>query len=187
MSDSSALLTVGHGTHAEDAFTELLLSAGVESIVDVRIAPGSRRFPQFGRGALEQWLPAAGISYRWERRLGGLRKLPPDSPDVGLRNTSFRAYAAHMRTAEFAAAMAELAADVAAKRTAIMCSESVWWRCHRRLIADHAGLIEHWQVRHLMPEGRLADHALTAGVQVVGNELRYQRSPAEDPLPFGGG
>jgi len=185
MNDDHVLLTVGHGTHAEDAFTGLLLAAGVESIVDVRIAPGSRRFPQFGRIALERWLPAAGVSYRWERRLGGLRKLPPGSPDIGLRNASFRAYAAHMRTPEFAAAMAALTTDVAAKPTAIMCSESLWWRCHRRLIADHARLIEQLRVRHLMPDGMLAEHELTAGVEVIGNELRYGPSPATDPLPFG--
>jgi uncharacterized protein (DUF488 family) len=185
MSDGDLLLTVGHGTHTADAFSELLLSAGVKLIVDVRIAPGSRRFPQFGRSALERWLPAAGIAYRWERRLGGFRKLPPGSPDVGLRNASFRAYAAHMRTPEFAAAMATLAANVAAKPTAIMCSESVWWRCHRRLIADHARLIEQLQVRHIMPDGRLADHEVTAGVQVMGSELRYERVRLADHLPFG--
>src|SRR5215467_15050127 len=92
VNERPTLLTVGHGTHAETEFAALLLSAGVAAVVDVRIAPGSRRFPQFGRIALERWLPAAGVSYRWERRLGGLRKLPPGSPDIGLRNASFRAY-----------------------------------------------------------------------------------------------
>ena len=143
------LLTVGHGTHEAEAFAALLRAAAVRSVVDVRIAPGSRRFPHFGRDALADWLPAAGISYRWERRLGGFRTLPPGSPDVALRNESFRAYAAHMRTAEFAAAMAVLVAGAETGRTAVMCSESVWWRCHRRLIADHASLIERLAVRHL--------------------------------------
>ena len=178
------LLTVGHATHAQEAFAGLLRSAGVASVVDVRIAPGSRRFPQFSRGALEQWLPAAGIFYRWERRLGGFRKLPPGSPDVALANNSFRAYAAHMRTAEFGAAMATLVADAAARPTAVMCSESLWWRCHRRLIADHASMIERLTVRHLMPDGRLAAHEPTAGVRVADGQLRYDRPPGPEPLPF---
>ena len=116
--------------------------------------------------------------------LGGFRKLPPDSPDVALANTSFRAYAAHMRTADFGAAIADLVTDVAAQPTAVMCSESVWWRCHRRLIADHACLIERLEVRHLMPDGRLVDHKLTAGVRVSGNDLLYDRRPEAEPLPF---
>ena len=178
------LLTVGHGTHTAVAFTELLRAAGVRSVADVRIAPGSRRFPHFGRDAMAGWLPAAGISYRWERRLGGFRKLPPGSPDAALRNQSFRAYAAHMRTAEFAAAMTELIAGAAGAQTAVMCSESVWWRCHRRLIADHASLIEGLEVRHLMPDGRLAAHEPTAGARVCRGELFYDRLPAAQPLPF---
>lgn len=181
-----ALLTAGHGTHTADGFAGLLRSAGVRSLVDVRIAPGSRRFPHFGRDALATWLPAAGIAYRWEPRLGGFRTLPPDSPDVALRNESFRAYAAHMRTPAFAAAMAELAAGAVTDRTAIMCSESVWWRCHRRLIADHACLIEQLTVCHVMPDGRLAAHGPTAGVRVRQQELVYDRLSGTDSLPFPG-
>jgi len=178
------LLTVGHGTHSAEDFTELLRAAGVESVVDVRIAPGSRRFPHFGRDALAGWLPDAGISYRWERRLGGFRKLPPDSPDLALRNESFRAYAAHMRTPDFGAAMAGLATDMAAALTAVMCSESVWWRCHRRLIADYACLIGRLEVRHIMPGGRLAAHEPTPEARVCENQLFYGPPPAAEPLPF---
>ena len=183
---AARLLTVGHGTHTAPAFAGLLLAAGVQSVVDVRIAPGSRRFPHFGRDALDDWLPAEGIRYRWERRLGGFRKLPAGSPDVALRNQSFRAYAAHMRTAEFAAAAAGLITAATAELTAVMCSESVWRRCHRRLIADHASLIGHLEVRHLMPDGRLAAHEPTPGVRVSGGELIYDRLPAAEPLPFPG-
>src|SRR5687768_8156825 len=95
------LLTVGHGTASQDEFGELLAGAGVQALVDVRIAPGSRKFPHFGKDLLAEWLPGAGVAYRWEKRLGGFRKLPPDSPDVALRNDSFRAYAAYMRSSEF--------------------------------------------------------------------------------------
>jgi uncharacterized protein (DUF488 family) len=182
--DGDVLLTVGHGTHAESAFAALLRSAGIAAVVDVRIAPGSRRFPQFGRAALEQWLPAAGISYRWERRLGGFRRLPPNSPDIALRNTSFRAYAAHMRTPEFAAAMDQVVSRAAVEPTVLMCSESLWWRCHRRLIADHACLIRRLTVQHVMPDARLERHELTAGVRVSTHQLLYDGILTVDPLPF---
>jgi uncharacterized protein (DUF488 family) len=169
------LLTVGHGTAGQAEFAELLAGAGIQALVDVRIAPGSRKFPHFGKDQLPQWLPAAGVAYRWEKRLGGFRKLPPDSPDVALRNDSFRAYAAYMRSAEFSAALDDLMTQAAEQPVVIMCSETVWWRCHRRLIADHALLLDGADVRHLMPGGKLAPHRPTSGVRVAGNELVYDQ------------
>jgi uncharacterized protein (DUF488 family) len=167
------VLTVGHGTTGQDELAQLLLEAGVHALVDVRIGPGSRRNPHVMSAALAQWLPAAGIDYRWDQRLGGYRKLPSDSPDVALRNSSFRGYAAHMRTAQFGAAIAELRAQAAQERTVIMCSETVWWRCHRRLIADHLLLLDEVSPHHLMPDGRLTVHPPTAGVRVAGDVLLY--------------
>ena len=167
------LLTVGHGAASAEDFQRLLQAASAASVVDVRIGPGSRKHPHFGRAELEAWLPAAGIAYRWERRLGGFRKLPAGSPDVALRNESFRAYAAHMRTPDFEAALAEVLAEAAERRTAIMCSETVWWRCHRRLIADHAVLLDGVEVSHWMPPGRSVPHPPTEGVRVVGDHLLY--------------
>jgi uncharacterized protein (DUF488 family) len=169
------LLTVGHGTAGQAEFAELLTGAGIQALVDVRIAPGSRKFPHFGKDQLAQWLPAAGVAYRWEKRLGGFRKLPPDSPDVALRNDSFRAYAAYMRSAEFSAALGELIRQAAEQTVVIMCSETVWWRCHRRLIADHALLLDGADVRHLMPGGKLAPPQPISGVRVAGNELVYDQ------------
>jgi uncharacterized protein (DUF488 family) len=166
-------LTVGHGTAGQDELAQLLLQAGVQALVDVRIAPGSRRNPHVMRAALAQWLPAAGVDYRWEQRLGGYRKLPADSPDLALRNSSFRAYAAHMRTAQFGAAIAELRAQAAAERVVIMCSETLWWRCHRRLIADHLLLLDGVSPCHLMPGGKLTAHPPTEGVRVAGDVLVY--------------
>jgi uncharacterized protein (DUF488 family) len=171
------LLTVGHGAASAEDFQRLLQTAGVVSVIDVRIGPGSRKHPHFGREELEVWLPAAGISYRWERRLGGFRKLPTDSPDVALRNESFRAYASHMRTPDFVAALTGVLAEAAERRTAIMCSETVWWRCHRRLIADHAVLLDGAEVSHVMPPGRTVDHAPTGGVRVAGEQLLYDLLP----------
>jgi uncharacterized protein (DUF488 family) len=127
---------------------------------------------------LEQWLPEQGIAYRWEQRLGGFRRLPPDSPDAALRNESFRAYAAHMRTADFRSAVDKLLDSALVQRTAIMCSEAVWWRCHRRLVADAVLLLRGWHVRHVMPDGRLVEHPPTDGVRVVGEELYYDVPPS---------
>lgn len=161
-----SITTFGHGTATEAQLAALLARAGVRSVVDVRTAPGSRRHPHVGRAELERWLPEHGISYRWEKRLGGFRKLAPDSPDVVWRNSSFRAYAGHMRTREFLVAIDELLADAPAGTKAIMCSESLWWRCHRRMIADFVQLARDVEVHHLLPDGKLVDHQPTAGVRV---------------------
>jgi uncharacterized protein (DUF488 family) len=173
MAAVGVLFTVGHGTASQVDFEELLKSAGVTSLVDVRIGPGSRKHPHFGKDSMAAWLPEAGISYRWEQRLGGFRKLPPESPDTALRNDSFRAYAAYMRTGEFGAAAERLVAEAQDQPTAIMCSETLWWRCHRRLIADHCLLLAGLPVEHLMPRSRPATHVRTQGVRVLGDSLRY--------------
>ncbi|MGW5363537.1 DUF488 domain-containing protein [Actinopolymorpha pittospori] len=160
-----SITTFGHGTATEAELAALLAHAGIHSVVDVRTAPGSRRSPHVGRAELERWLPLHGISYRWEKRLGGFRKLAPDSPDVVWRNSSFRAYAGHMRTEEFLVAVDALLAG-AAEAEAIMCSESLWWRCHRRMIADFLQLARGVEVHHLLPDGTLVDHQPTAGVRL---------------------
>ncbi len=139
--------------------------------MDIRIGPGSRRHPHVARDALAEWLPAYGVSYRWEQRLGGFRRVPAGSPDVALRNPSFRGYAAWMRTPEFVAAVDGLLATVTAARTAVMCSESVWWRCHRRLVADFLALARGVPVEHLMPNGRRTAHPLTDGVRLAPDGL----------------
>lgn len=167
------LLTVGHGTATQAEFEVLLQVAGVSSVVDVRIAPGSRKYPHFSRDRMEDWLPAAGISYRWEKRLGGFRSLPPDSPDTALRNESFRGYASYMRSTDFARAIEQLIQEATGQRTAIMCSETLWWRCHRRLIADHCVLLDGLVAEHLMPRGKTTPHEPTAGVRVLGHSLYY--------------
>lgn len=152
------VLTFGHGTADAGEMTRLLHGAGVRRLVDVRTAPGSRHNPDAGRDAMARWLAEAGIEYRWEKRLGGWRKPPPDSPDTALRNRSFGGYAAHMRSAEFRAAIDDLLADAAEAPTAVMCSESVWWRCHRKMIADFLVLVRGVEVRHLMHDGALRPH-----------------------------
>jgi uncharacterized protein (DUF488 family) len=165
------LLTVGHGTASEEELGGRLREAGVAALVDVRTAPGSRRLPHVGRDRMAQWLPAYDVTYRWDKRLGGFRKLPPDSPDTVWRNNSFRAYAAWMREPEFLAAIDDLLAGAANECTTVMCSESVWWRCHRRMIADFATLSRGFDVGHLMPDGRLAEHRLSEGARLTDERL----------------
>jgi uncharacterized protein (DUF488 family) len=160
------LVTFGHGTASAERMTELLRGAGVMALVDVRTAPGSRRHPQVARAELERWLPEAGISYRWEKRLGGFRKPGPESADVAWREEMFRGYAEHMRSGEFLAAVDELLAQAELDSTAVMCAESLWWRCHRRLLADFVSAARGVPVRHLLHDGRLEEHRLSTGLRL---------------------
>jgi Ni/Co efflux regulator RcnB len=130
------VLTFGHSTAAAEKIVRLLRGAEVRRVVDVRTAPVSRHNPDATREAMSRWLPQVGISYQWDKRLGGWRKAPADSHDTALRNQSFCGYAAHMRSSEFLAAIEDLLAGARGERTAVMCAESVWWRCHRKMIDD---------------------------------------------------
>lgn len=160
------LLTYGHGTDSSERTAATLQSAGVRLVVDIRTAPGSRRNPQFARAALEEWLPAAGIDYRWEKRLGGFRRPSAGNPDVAWREDMFRGYAEYMRSAEFAVAIDTVLAEAAQRQVAVMCSESVWWRCHRRLVTDFVSAARGTEVRHLMHDGRLDPHRPSDGLRL---------------------
>lgn len=167
-------LTAGHGTAGREELTTLFTEAGLDRVVDVRRFPGSRRNPEVGKDAMEQWLPEAGIAYVWEPRLGGRRRLPKGQDpavDGWWRVEAFRAYAAHTRTDEFRAGLADLQAYDGT--TLVMCSESVWWRCHRRLVADALVLLHGVQVEHLAHDGRLTEHEPSEGAVVREGELHY--------------
>lgn len=190
------LRTVGHGTLDADAFASLVRGAGIRTVVDVRSYPGSRRVPHFGRDVMAEWLPDAGVAYRWEPRLGGRRRTTRDSPNTALTHPAFRAYADHMAGAEFAAGLATLmdeaedeAEDAEASaaadtpdRIAVMCSESVWWRCHRRMIADAAVLLHGAQVQHLFHDGRLAPHPVWDVARVEAGRVLYDGGRPGLPL-----
>lgn len=162
------LLTVGHGRLDRQALAALLTGAGVRTLVDIRRFPGSRTNPDVARDAIPQWLPCAGINYRWDERLGGRRRLAADVPreDPWWRVEQFAAYAAHTRTAEFDEAIREVLDEGVDRTVAVMCSESVWWRCHRRLVADVAVLRFGAAVSHLMHDGALVAHPVAAGARV---------------------
>ena len=180
------LASFGHGTADRVALLDLFVRCRVTRVVDVRRFPNSRHNRDVRHDAFSEWLPAAGIDYRWDERLGGRRTLPKvdgPEPDAWWRVKSFRAYAAHTRTPEFRAALTDLAAgltdqtdgpaDPAEGTVLFMCSESVWWRCHRRLISDAALLLDGIAVRHLGHNGRFTTHEPSAGVRVAEDGLRY--------------
>ena len=179
---AARLITVGHGTADQGELTALLQGVGVRRLVDVRTAPGSRRNPQFRREEMAGWLPEAGIGYRWERDLGGWRKPDPASVNHVLRHPAFRGYADYMRTPRFWAALDRLLAEAAEETTAAMCSETLWWRCHRRLLADAAALVRGATVEHLDHRGRLEPHRPTEGVRRDGDLLAYDVGETP-PLP----
>ncbi|ACU86826.1 uncharacterized conserved protein [Brachybacterium faecium DSM 4810] len=163
------LLTLGHGRLEREELAALLTEAGIGQLVDVRRFPGSRTNDAAARGVVEEICTAAGIGYRWDERLGGRRRLTAqedaDSPDPWWRVAQFRAYASWTRSEEFRAGIQELLGDVARTRTAVMCSEAVWWRCHRRLIADVMVLEHGVEVLDLMHSGQQRPHEPSAGAR----------------------
>ncbi|MBV9057099.1 MAG: DUF488 domain-containing protein [Candidatus Eremiobacteraeota bacterium] len=175
MQTPQRLYTFGHGTADEIALSSLLRSAGVRAVVDVRSVPKSRAHPHVWAQRLAQWVPdLAGASYSWSQDLGGFRKPLPESPNVALRHPSFRGYADYMQTDAFAGALGRLVAGAAAVPTAIMCSETLWWRCHRRLISDALVLTHAVRVEHLMHAGAPQVHRLTEGVRLrADGRLQY--------------
>lgn len=174
--------TIGHSTHPFPEFLALLNAYGIECVADVRRFPGSRRQPQFGSAALNASLEANGIAYRWLPELGGRRR-----PDLleregsAWRHPSFRAYAQHVLSEEFAQGLVSLLHIANACRTAIMCSELLWWRCHRRLIAD-VMVLHGWDVMHILGLSESSMHRLAAPARVTPEGLSYAaEEPADAP------
>jgi uncharacterized protein (DUF488 family) len=178
---SPKLFTVGHSTHPLDRFLALLAQHHIELVADIRRFPGSRKYPQFNRERLATSLPEASIEYHWLVALGGRRGKTTNgsSNNLGLRNESFRNYADYMLTEGFREGVRELLAVAAGKPTAFMCSESVFWRCHRRLVADYL-LVKGMTVQHIMPSGELRLHTLTEGAKVDAGELTYPQPDRAD-------
>jgi len=174
----ATIFTVGHGTLPAATFTALVRDAGLGTIADVRRFPGSRYNPQFGREELGRSLADEGLAYRWMPPLGGRRKGSRASANVALRNAQFRAYADHMSSDEFAAGVSELLGLASASAVAVMCSEAVWWRCHRRLLADHIVLVTGLRVQHLFHNGRLVEHSITPGARRADDRVVYDSEPA---------
>lgn len=167
-----AIWTIGHSTRSIEQFLGLLTGSGIEVIADVRSFPGSRKYPQYNREALAATLLAHGIDYHWLPSLGGRRKPSADSPNKAWRNASFRGYADYMSRTEFAQGLSQLLEISNQGRTAIMCSEGVWWRCHRSMIAD-ALCVRGTKVVHILDARHNVPHPMTAPARIVGGVLSY--------------
>jgi uncharacterized protein (DUF488 family) len=174
---TSTIWTIGHSTHTSAAFVALLAEHGITQLADIRTVPNSRRHPHFHTEALAGVLPAHGVAYLHLPRLGGWRVAAAESPNAAWRNASFRGYADYARSEEFALGLARLRQLASSRRTAMMCSEALWWRCHRRLVADRLVVLGD-TVLHIGSDGRAAAHELTpfASVEADG-QITYPLRP----------
>jgi uncharacterized protein (DUF488 family) len=173
MTSETKLFTVGHSTHPLERFLALLARHGVEALADVRRFPGSRKHPHFNRDNLAAALPKSGVEYHWLEALGGRRpKQRDESPNRGLENEGFRNYADYMLTDEFRAGVEQLLEIARRKRTALMCAEGLFWRCHRRLVSDFL-TAKGIEVQHILPSGELRPHTLTDGALIDGGRVAY--------------
>ena len=164
--------TIGHSTRTLPEFLELLESNEIRILADVRRFPSSRKYPHFNQVSLPSPLADAGVEYLYIPELGGRRRPNPDSINTAWRNESFRGYADHMETEEFKAGIEKLRAEASRARVAVMCSEAVWWRCHRALIADYlksSGSVVH----HILGPGKVQIHPYTSAAHVTGGKLDY--------------
>ena len=172
----STVFTIGHSTRDLADFSRVLQAHDIRLLVDIRAFPMSRRHPHFNREHLELWLPEIGCDYLWEKDLGGRRgkQMPADqSPNIALRNPSFRNYADYMLSDKFRAAMDRLVANAQARHTAIMCAEQLYFRCHRMLVSDY--LAAHGNtVLHILDEKPPRSHTLTKEARVIAGRLLYR-------------
>jgi uncharacterized protein (DUF488 family) len=172
--------SVGHGARPLDELIATLRGADIQTHVDIRSQPGSRRHPQFGAEALRAALGEVGIAYEHLSALGGRRETRPDSPHRALRVAAFRGYADHMSTDDFARGYERLVSLARGSRTAFMCAETLWWRCHRRLVADRL-TIDGWLVTHLLAAGKSEPHRLWDAARIDDGQLVYDAGTL--PLP----
>jgi uncharacterized protein (DUF488 family) len=168
------LYTIGHSTRSIDELVEVLQAHEIKTLVDIRAFPMSRRLPQFNRESLQQSLPSAEIAYAWMKSLGGYRKkILEESPNIALRNDSFRNYADYMLTPEFEQAIAELVKLGEGTRTAYMCAERVYFHCHRMLVSDWLVANGH-EVLHIDGTGPVRQHKLTNEARMIDGRLLYR-------------
>lgn len=165
--------TVGHSTRPIEELIAALDSFEIQVLADVRSFPGSRRYPHFNREQLKASLTAAGIEYQHFPELGGRRRARHDSINMAWRNESFRGYADYMETDSFREGMTRLISVADSRRTAIMCAEAVWWRCHRSLISDYLKA-KGAEVTHIMAPGKSEAHPFTSAARIVNGELSYR-------------
>lgn len=165
--------TIGHSTRDFEILLAMLKSSQIEVVADVRSYPGSRRYPHYNKEALEISLPQSNIEYIHLKKLGGRRKVNPDSIYTAWRHPAFRAYADYMQTPAFEEGIEELTKLASERRTAYMCSEALWWRCHRSMISDKLKA-SGWSVLHIMDIGKADEHPYTQPARIVDGKLTYE-------------
>lgn len=172
MKEEQLIWTIGHSTHPLEKFITMLQSYSIANLVDVRHYPGSRKYPQYNKESLCTSLEQQEIKYVHLEALGGRRKTSATSANTAWRHPAFRGYADYMETAAFKEAVITLENIGQKSRTAYMCSEAVWWRCHRSLISDYLK-VKDWKVMHIMEIGKAQEHPFTAPAKVVDGKLSY--------------
>ena len=170
--EKPVIYTIGHSTHSLEEFLDMLKAFNIEVLADVRRFAGSKRYPWFSKENLEKVLPENNIEYIHFEALGGRRKVQPNSVNSRWRNESFRGYADYMQTAEFAKAVEKLESIAMKKTTAFMCSEAVWWSCHRSMISDDLKA-KGWNVEHIMSKNKVEEHPYTAPARVRDGNVFY--------------
>ena len=170
--EPKTIWTIGHSTHSLEEFVAMLHSFDIERVVDIRSFPGSRKFPQFNKVTLEVSLPENNIQYTHLKKLGGRRKVNPESKNTSWRNAAFRGYADYMETDSFAEGIKELTKIAQQERTAYMCSEAVWWRCHRSIVSDYLKA-NGWNVQHIMQIGKSTELPYTQPARIVDGVITY--------------
>lgn len=164
--------TIGHSTHPLNEFISILVSFRITLVADIRNYPGSKRFPHFNKEALQISLPLNNMKYIHLKELGGRRRPITGSINTRWRNIAFRGYADYMDTNAFKKEIIELEKMALEETTAYMCSEAVWWSCHRSLVSDYLK-IRNWKVMHIMSKGKATGHPYTTAARIVNGELRY--------------
>lgn len=171
-SEIKTIWTIGHSTCSFEEFSEMLHAFNIELVADVRNYPGSKKFPHFNKESLEVSLPKTNIRYVHFKNLGGRRKPDPDSKNTGWRHTAFRGYADYMETNAFKEEIENLIEQALQFKTAYMCSEAVWWSCHRSLISDYLK-VRGWEVMHIMGNNKATEHPYTKPARIINGKLNY--------------
>lgn len=165
MTDNRTIFTVGHSTRTADEFIALLREFQIEMLADIRRFPSSRKYPQFNAAPLRESLQNNGIGYVWFESLGGRRESASDqSPNTLLRNAGFRNYADYMMTDQFGSGVRRLCEIARLQRTAVMCAERFYWKCHRMLLSDYL-VVNGWEVVHILDSGKTRRHELFKGAR----------------------
>lgn len=169
---TKSIFTIGHSTHSLEEFIEMLRANDIKTLIDVRRYPGSRKFPQFNKEEFAKSLEKEGFTYIHLEDLGGRRKVQKDSKNTRWRNASFQGYADYMETEEFKEGVERLEEIAENGKTAMMCSEAVWWRCHRSMVSDYLKA-KGWKVMHIMGAHNVQEHPYTSPASVKDGKLSY--------------